>query len=135
MNFYSSCSANRPKFFSGCDKQIWIEKSSFYSTKAPLISVCRFSSTYDEVTAFISKGIAFLNFFQTRFKQEANSVQTQKVQKCKKCPGPWLRKNAVSTNQRSVICPVCDKEGKQDETSLAILQQKWVGNEALSTHN
>ena len=33
------------KFFSGCDKRIWIEKSSLYSTKAPLISAYRFSFT------------------------------------------------------------------------------------------
>ena len=53
MNFYSPCSANRPDVFSGCDKRIWIEKSSLYSIKAPLISACQFSFTFDEITAFM----------------------------------------------------------------------------------
>ena len=58
MNFYSSCSANRSDVFSSCDKRIWIEKSAFFSTKAPLISACRFSFTFDEITAVISNSEA-----------------------------------------------------------------------------
>ena len=65
-NFFSPCSANRPEVFSGCDKRIWIEKSSLYSTKALLISAYRFSFTFDEITAFISNSDAlrFWTFFK-----------------------------------------------------------------------
>ena len=58
MNFFYPCSANRPEVFSGCDKRIWIEKSSLYSTKALLISAYRSSFTFDEITAFISNSDA-----------------------------------------------------------------------------
>ena len=118
--FLFSVQRQSSRSFFGCDKRIWIEKSSLYSTKALLISAYRFSFTFDEITAFISNSdvfslrtqtyfrlslvsaenklfsaetsdsrkyvcvrrlgcIAFLNFFQTRFKRETNSVQTTRA--------------------------------------------------------
>ena len=85
MNFYSSCSANRSDVFSSCDKRIWIEKSAFFSTKPPLISACRFSFTFDEITAVISNSEAlcsehcselFSNSFQTGNQLSADHARS-----------------------------------------------------------
>ena len=67
-------SANPPEVFSGCDKRIWIEKSSLYSTKALLISAYRFSFTFDEITAFISNS----HLYQTHLVLSGKPTQCRR---------------------------------------------------------
>ena len=64
--FLFSVQRQSSRSFFGCDKRIWIEKSSLYSTKALLISAYRFSFTFDEITAFISNSdvLRFCTFFK-----------------------------------------------------------------------
>ena len=53
MHVFSSFHNPPDRCFSGSDKRIWIEKSSFSSTKAALISSCQLSFTFEEITAFL----------------------------------------------------------------------------------
>ena len=82
MNFYSLYSANRSEVFSGCDKRIWIEKSSFYSTKAPRISARQFSFIFDKITAILSNSKALCSehcseLFSNSFQAVSSGKPTQ----------------------------------------------------------
>ena len=101
MNFYSPCSANRPEVFSGCDKRIWIEKSSLYSTKAPLISA---------YTDFLSHLMKQPHLYQTRLhcvsELFSNSFLSGKPTQCRR----RALSQSGSSNHALLITKKCPRD-------------------------